>query len=518
MGAVLLVHLVVGTALMLRGRTGRVAALVALVAPLTALAWWAAHLGTVLDGGSVDEVHQWVPTLDLSVALRFDGFAALMVVIVSGIGVAVFAYSWSYFGPDVPLGRIMGLLTLFSGAMVGVVLADNLILLYGFWELTSVTSFLLIGNSYRDAAARSAALQAILVTGAGGLAMLFGFVILGIQAGTYSLSAILADPPGGAAVTAALVLIAVGAFTKSAQYPFHSWLPGAMVAPTPISAYLHSATMVKAGVYLVARMAPAFALVAGGWRPLVITVGLVSMVAGALRALRQHDLKLLLAFGTISQLGFMVVLFGVGLEATSLAGCAVILGHALFKATLFMVVGIVDHGTGTRDIRELPHLGDGWRTTKVVAVVAAASMAGVPLTFGFVAKELGFEGMLHAPMAGSGLVLAVLVLGSALTAAYAARFVAGLHGTFRTAPADPVETASADSHATTTATHRHAPDWAFLAPPVLLAVLTVAFGVVPSLLDGLVGAAADSLTGSVAGAHLAPVSYTHLTLPTILRV
>ncbi len=363
MGLVLALHAAIGFGLLLRSRMGTFAVVIGLVAPLGALAWWCTHLGTVLDGGVIEETHRWVPTLDLTLDLRFDGFAALMVLIVSGIGVAVFAYAASYFGAGVHMGRLIGLLTLFSGAMLGVVLADNLLLLYGFWELTSVTSFLLIGDQYRLPAARSAALQAILVTGAGGLAMLFGFVILGTQAGTYRLSAILADPPAGAAVTAALVLIAVGAFTKSAQYPFHGWLPGAMVAPTPVSAYLHSATMVKAGVYLIARLAPVFAVLATGWRPLVVGVGLLSMVGGGLRALRQHDLKLLLAYGTISQLGFMVVLFGVGLEAATLAGCAVILAHALFKATLFMIVGVVDHGTGTRDIRRLPALGPEWRST-----------------------------------------------------------------------------------------------------------------------------------------------------------
>ena len=472
MGLVLLLHAVLGGGLMLRGKLGRAAALIGVVGPLAALAWWAAHLGTVLDGGVVEETHRWVPTLDLTVDLRFDGLGALMVLIVSGIGVAVFAYAACYFGRDARLGHTIGLLTLFSGAMLGVVLADNLILLYGFWELTSVTSFLLIGEAYRNPAARAAALQAILVTGAGGLAMLLGFVILGQQAGTYRLSAILAHPPAGAAVTAALVLIALGAFTKSAQYPFHGWLPGAMVAPTPVSAYLHSATMVKAGVYLVARMAPAFALIATGWRPLVVTIGLLSMVAGGLRALRQHDLKLLLAFGTISQLGFMVVLFGVGLEAATLAGCAVILAHALFKATLFMVVGIVDHGTGTRDIRRLPDLGEGWRTTKLVAVVAAASMAGVPLTFGFVAKELGLQSFLDGGMDGSGLVLAVLVLGSAITAAYSARVVAGLYGWFRVAP---VSSTAIWPSTEPEAEPGHPPSWAFVTP-----ALGPSLGVAPS--------------------------------------
>jgi multicomponent Na+:H+ antiporter subunit A len=496
---ILLLHALVGGGLMLAGPARRpVAVTLALLGPLAALAWWAAHLTTVLDGGVVEEAHRWVPQLGLTVELRFDGFAALMVLIVSGIGVAVFAYAGSYFGADAPLGRTMGLLTLFSGAMLGVVLADNLIVLYGFWELTSITSFLLIGQRYSLAAARSAALQAILVTGAGGLAMLLGFVILGQQAGTYRLSEILAHPPAGAAVSAALVLIALGAFTKSAQYPFHGWLPGAMVAPTPVSAYLHSATMVKAGVYLVARMAPAFALVATGWRPLVVGVGLLSMVGGGLRALRQHDLKLLLAFGTISQLGFMMVLFGVGTEAATLAGCAVILAHALFKATLFMVVGIVDHGTATRDIRRLPPLGPGWGGVKVAAVVAAASMAGVPLTFGFVAKELGLEAFLDGDMAAGTLVLAVIVVGSALTAGYAARFVAGLFGRYvvATAPAASAPPSSQPDHV-------HAPTRAFVAPAMVLTGLTTLFGLVPGLLDRLLGAAAGALSLVPVTPHLA---------------
>jgi multicomponent Na+:H+ antiporter subunit A len=495
---VLLLHAVVGGGLMLAGPARRaIAVTVALVGPVAMLAWWTAHLTTVLDGGVVEEAHRWVPQLGLTVELRFDGFAALMVAIVSGIGVAVFAYAGSYFGGDAPLGRTMGLLTLFSGAMLGVVLADNLIVLYGFWELTSITSFLLIGQRYSLAAARSAALQAILVTGAGGLAMLLGFVILGQQAGTYRLSEILAHPPTGAAVSASLALIALGTFTKSAQYPFHGWLPGAMVAPTPVSTYLHSATMVKAGVYLVARMAPAFALIATGWRPLVVGVGLLSMIGGGLRALRQHDLKLLLAFGTISQLGFMMVLFGVGTEAATLAGCAVILAHALFKGTLFMVVGIVDHGTGTRDIRRLPTLGPGWRGVKVVAAVAAASMAGVPLTFGFVAKELGLDAFLNGDMAGGTLVLVVLVVGSALTAGYAARFVAGLLGRYVVAPAASSSTGPASNEPA------HAPTRWFVAPAIVLTGLTTLFGLVPGLLDRFLGAAAGALSQVTVVPHLA---------------
>jgi multicomponent Na+:H+ antiporter subunit A len=495
MAAVLAIHAVLGLGLLTFGRPlGRWAVLVGALGPLTAVLWWLAHIGTVVDGGVIVEHASWVPLLDLGVDLRFDGFAALMVAIVSGIGVAVFAYAGPYFGADHEgLGRISGLLTLFSGAMLGVVLADNLILLYGFWELTSITSYLLIGDRHRDPAARAAANQAILVTGAGGLVMLFGFVLLGTAGGTYQLSALLADPPTGAVVTTALVLIAIGAFTKSAQVPFHAWLPGAMVAPTPISAYLHSATMVKAGVYLVARLAPAFAVVATGWRPLTLTVGLASMVVGGLLALRQHDLKLLLAYGTISQLGFMIVLFGAGTPAATAAGCAVILAHALFKAALFMVVGVIDHGTGTRDIREIPRLHGSWRVTKAVGVVAAASMAGVPLTFGFVAKELGFDAFTGTPFADAGLVLGVLVAASALTAAYALRFVVGMYGVRATPPA-------ADAPR---AVPVHAPSKAFVAPAAVLALATLLFGIAPGLLDTLLSAASAALDAAATSMHLA---------------
>lgn len=496
MATVLVIHALLGSGLLAFGhRLGRSALIIGVLGPVAALVWWSFHVGQVSDGAAIVEQWNWVPTLDLEVDLRFDGFAALMVAIVSGIGVAVFAYAGPYFGARHDgLPRIAGLLTLFSGAMLGVVLADNLILLYGFWELTSVTSYLLIGDRHRDPAARAAANQAILVTGAGGLAMFLGFVLLGQAVGTYQLSALLADPPSGASVTAALVLIAIGAFTKSAQFPFHAWLPGAMVAPTPISAYLHSATMVKAGVYLVARLAPVFALTAAGWRPLTITVGLTSMVIGGVLALRQHDLKLLLAYGTISQLGFMIVLFGAGVPGATTAGCAVILAHALFKAALFMVVGIVDHGTGTRDVREIPTLDRSWRTTKVVSIVAAASMAGIPLTFGFVAKELGFDAFGGDPFGGSGFVLAVLVAASAITAAYALRFVTGLFGVWS-------KTTATGERARTLEVH--APSRAFIAPAAVLVAATLVFGVAPMLLDTLVAAAATALDAQVETVHLA---------------
>jgi multicomponent Na+:H+ antiporter subunit A len=458
-------------------RLGRNVLLLCGVAPLATVAWALGHAGDVLDGRPVTETYRWVPELGLDLSLRLDAFGLLMVALVSGIGTLVFVYARWYFSHRPGLGRFAGTLVAFSGAMLGLVLADNLLIVYLFWELTSVTSYLLIGFEDDKAASRAAALQAILITGAGGLAMLGGFVLIGLEAGTFSLSGILADPPTGTLVDVGLVLVLVGAVTKSAQVPFHSWLPGAMAAPTPVSAYLHSATMVKAGVYLIARFAPAFAD-AAPWRPIVLTMGLLTMLVGGLRALRQHDLKLLLAYGTVSQLGFMVVLLGVGLEEATLAGCAVLLAHGAFKAGLFMTVGVVDHQAHTRDIRRIGRLwsAPGWRPTVAAAVVAAASMAGIPLALGFVAKEAAYEALVHGG-AGSadGVVLAAVVVGSMLTFAYSARFVRGLLG-----PA----TAEDPVHEPTP------PSGPFAAPVLLLGAVTLALGVVPGPASDLVSQAA----------------------------
>jgi multicomponent Na+:H+ antiporter subunit A len=475
---------------------------VALVGPLAAAAWAASHAREVLDGGVVTQHVAWAPTLGLSLDLRLDGFSLLMVVLVSGVGVLVLAYAPAYFGPRSPgVGRLAGLLAVFAGAMLGLVTADNLLLLYVCWELTSVTSYLLIGNADRDAEARGAALHALLVTGAGGLAMLGGFVLLGEAAGTYRLSELLADPPSGGVVDVALVLVLVGAFTKSAQYPFHSWLPGAMVAPTPVSAYLHSAAMVKAGVYLVARFAPAFAG-AGVWRPLVVGIGLVTMVGGGLRALRRYDLKQLLAFGTVSQLGFLTVLLGLGRPDATVAGCALLVAHGLFKAALFMVVGAVDHQAGTRDIRALRGLGPGWGPTKVVAVLSAASMAGVPPVAGFVAKEAAY-GALSYGSVGDKAVLGGVVAGSVLTVAYSLRFLRGL---LSERPATAVAAAATAA----TAAEAPAPPVApvppppagLVAPAAVLAGATVVAGAAPATLSAVVDAGAHTLDAA-AHAHLA---------------
>jgi multicomponent Na+:H+ antiporter subunit A len=487
--ALVLLHAVAGVAVLAAGRRlGRAAWVVGGVAPLAVLVWLAANSGRVADGGVTTRT-EWVPQLGLAVDLRVDPFTALMLLLVSGIGVLVFAYAWYYFGDSPKAGRAAGLLTLFAGSMLGVVLADNLLMLYVFWELTSVTSYLLIGLDDADEGARSAAQHALLVTGFGGLVMLGGFVALGQEAGTYQISELVAAPPSGTTTAVALVLILIGAFTKSAQYPFHSWLPGAMVAPTPISAYLHSAAMVKAGIYLVALLAPAFAGV-GVWRPLVVAVGLFTMVAGGLRALRPFDLKQLLAFGTISQLGFLMVLFGIGQPEATVAGCALILAHGLFKAALFMVVGIVDHETHTRDIRELPLLEAGWTPTKIVALISAASMAAIPPLAGFIAKEEAYASLVHGT-GGDRLVLVGIVGGSVLTVVYSLRYASAL------VRPDLVVAAEGDR-----APAAHAPVAGFVAPAAVLAAFSVLLGVVPAVWSGLADEAAHALDPD-AHAHLA---------------
>ena len=334
----------------------------------------------------------WVPDLGLDLALRLDGLALLFALLILAIGLLVILYAHYYLSEEDPAGRFFGLLMLFMAAMLGVVLADNLLLLVVFWELTSVTSFLLVGYWSGRADARQGARMALAVTGAGGLALLAGCLILGAIAGTYEISALAAarervqaDP----LFPVALVLMLVGAFTKSAQFPFHFWLPEAMAAPTPVSAYLHSATMVKAGIFLLLRLYP----VLGGnalFEYVVVTVGLVTIVFGAYVAIFKHDLKGLLAYSTISHLGLIMFLIGLDSPLSSVAAVFHVINHATFKASLFMAAGIIDHESGTRDMRRINGLWKYMPHTATLAIVAAAAMAGVPLLNGFLSKEMFF--------------------------------------------------------------------------------------------------------------------------------
>ncbi|MEO6125228.1 MAG: hydrogen gas-evolving membrane-bound hydrogenase subunit E [Ilumatobacteraceae bacterium] len=504
----LVLHGLIGAVLFPSGsRFGRRGFLIGGIAPLVTFVWLLTQLPDVLDGKPVVQHIDWVPQLGIDIDLRLDGFGALMVLLVAGIGIAIAIYSTAYFSStSTALGRTSGLLAIFAGAMLCVVMSDNLLVLYTGWELTSITSYLLIGNDHTKIHARAAALHALLVTSLGGLAMLGGFVLIGQAAGTYRISQLLAMPPSGTTVSVGLVLVLIGAFTKSAQYPFHSWLPGAMAAPTPVSAYLHSATMVKAGIYLIARFAPAFAT-AGIWRPLVLIVGSATMIFGGLRALRQHDLKLLLAHGTVSQLGFLVVLFGIGTPEATAAGCAMLLAHALFKASLFMSVGTLDRLLGTRDVRFIPRMGAGWHLFRAVTIASAASMAGIPLLFGFVAKESGFDALQHAGVGGDGLALAGVVIGSALTAAYTARLLWGMFSNPDGRHGGPVEGVEPPTLRTA-----DRPEHGYISPIIALSIVTVGLGVVPSLGDRLIGAAAGALDPGSHGTHLALWHGTNLAL------
>ncbi|MEU8900766.1 Na+/H+ antiporter subunit A [Nocardia sp. NPDC048505] len=407
---------------------GRNAFLLLAVIPFGSLLWVLANWGTTQPVRVT-----WAPAIEMNIDLRLDTLSTIMAALVLGIGALVLLYCARYFEDDeARLGVFAAQLVAFAGAMFGLVCSDNMLLLYTFWETTTVLSFLLVGHHGAQPVSRRAAIQALLVTGAGGLAMLVGIVILGQRTGSYLLSDLLAaeQPPSGVAVQVAVVLILIGALSKSAIVPLHFWLPGAMAAPTPVSAYLHAAAMVKAGVYLVARLAPVFAT-NPVWHPIVLTLGLLSMLLAGWRALQVTDLKLLLAFGTVSQLGFLVLLVGLGTPDAALAGLALLIAHALFKGCLFMVVGIVDHCAGTRDLRRLSGLGRKAPLLAGVAGLAAASMAGLPPLLGFAGKESALSAILDAESLSTwtrNTLLAGVVAASALTVAYSIRFVWGAFG------------------------------------------------------------------------------------------
>lgn len=331
----------------------------------------------------------WVPSLAISLAFRIDGLSAQMLALITGIGAWIFVYASGYLAHEPRRGRLFAVLLLFMLAMIGAVTADNLIVLFLFWELTSITSFLLVGFNHEQATARAAARQALLITMGGGLALLGGLVLLGQMAGTWTLSGIVSAGPAlvdDPRLPYALTLVLLGAFTKSAQFPFHFWLPNAMSAPTPVSAYLHSATMVKLGIYLMARLDPAFNDLLF-WEVMLIATGTVTAVWAAVLALRERDLKRILARSTVSALGTLTLLIGLPSPSAGLAVAAFLFAHALYKAPLFMVAGNIDHATGTRNIDRLMGLRRAMPLTAAAAVLAGLSMAGLPLSFGFVAKD-----------------------------------------------------------------------------------------------------------------------------------
>ena len=397
--AALLVALVAAVlAPFLERRLGRRAAPLLALVPAALFASLARHVPEVSAGGTRTDSLAWIAELGVSLSFRLDGLSLLMALVVTGVGAVVLLYAGSYMEGHPRRGNLLGYLLAFLAAMLGLVLSDNLLGLFVFWEATSLLSYVLIGFEREKAEVRASALQALLVTGGGGLALLAGFVLLGQAGGSLDLGALAANAEAVKAsplYLPALLLVLLGAFTKSAQVPFHFWLPEAMAAPAPVSTYLHSATMVKAGVFLLARLHPTL----GGtpeWTGIVTTVGAATMLTGALLAVGQRDLKRLLAWSTVSALGSLVMLVGVGTPAALAAAMVLLLAHALYKGALFLVAGILDHETGTRDVASLGGLFRALPVTGVAAAAAAFSMAGLPPLLGFVSKELLYDAALRA--------------------------------------------------------------------------------------------------------------------------
>jgi multicomponent K+:H+ antiporter subunit A len=472
-------------------RAGRNACAISTAVPtLLALTMLMVLAPTVMRGEVVQAQIEWLPQLGLSASFFLDGLGLLFAGMILGVGLLITLYARFYLSGEDPMGQFYTYLLLFQGAMLGIVLSDNILLLLIFWELTSLSSFLLIGYWKHLPEGRQGARMALAVTGAGGLAMIGGMLILGNIAGSYNLTDIL---QAGDQIRAsewylpALILILLGAFTKSAQFPFHFWLPHAMAAPTPVSAYLHSATMVKAGVFLMARMWPVLAGT-DAWFYIVATTGLVTMVLGALIALFKDDLKALLAFSTVSHLGLLTMLLGFGTQAAAVAAVFHIINHLTFKAALFMTAGIVDHETHTRDIKRLGGLRHLMPITFLIGTVAALSMAGIPLFNGFLSKEMMLEEASHTYWAGSDWAVPVLAtLGALLSVAYSFRFVAHV---FLGPERDDYP-------------HKpHDPPFGMWAAPALLVVLVIAIGVAPFLAEGIVTVAASAVTGAELHPHL----------------
>ena len=381
----------------------------------------------VTNGGVVKHVIEWMPEFGLSITLRMDGFAWMFTMLITGIGVLVVLYARYYMSPKDPVARFFALLLAFMGAMQGLVLSGNLILLAVFWELTSIVSFLLIGYWHHNQSARDGARMALTITGIGGLFLLVGLIILGNIVGSYDLDDVLASGDvirNHDLYPLVLVLILAGALTKSAQFPFHFWLPNAMAAPTPVSAYLHSATMVKAGVFLMTRFWPVLAGTPE-WFYIVGIAGMTTLLLGAYFAIFQQDLKGLLAYSTISHLGLVTALLSFGSPLAAVAAIFHMANHATFKASLFMAAGVIDHETGTRDMRKLSGLFSFLPITATLAMVASAAMAGVPLLNGFLSKEMFFAESLaeHQRSAFDTAAPYIATLAGAFAVAYSARFI-----------------------------------------------------------------------------------------------
>lgn len=470
--------------LLLRNTPRAVKTLVTLAVPIACIATALQFAPQTMAGEVPKHWVEWLPGIGLDFAVRLDGLSLLFVGLILGIGVLIIGYAHYYLSQDDDDARFYACLLLFMSSMLGIVMADNILLMWAFWELTSISSFLLIGYWFHSSDARRGARMAVAVTGAGGLALLAGLLIIGNIAGSYQFDQVLAASAAikeHAYYVPALILLLLGAFTKSAQFPFQFWLPHAMAAPTPVSAYLHSATMVKAGIFLLARFHPVMAGTEW-WLTIVTVIGLITMLVGAYFALLKHDLKGLLAFSTVSHLGLICMLLGIGTQGAVIAGMFHIVNHACFKAGLFMTAGIIDHEAGTRDMRKLQGLMGLMPITATLAMVVAASMAGIPPFNGFLSKELFLDQAAQQHLFGglSWFVPILATVGAALSVAYSIRFI---HDVFFNGSAEEM------------AVQPHDPPRMMSAPVAMLAVLCIAIGLAPmTLTAGLIEQAATAVT------------------------
>lgn len=472
---------------------------IAAIPPAIVTIWQVMQLAAVADGHYITEQIAWSPALGLDLSFRLDGLSLFFGLIITGIGTAIALYTAYYLEHDPRQGYFYSMLFLFMASMLGLVWADNLLAIFLFWEGTSITSYLLISYKQEDEQALTGARTALIVTGGGALAMLAGFVLLGQSSGSYRISEILSGPLlyDHPYYTAATLLICLGAFTKSAQFPFHFWLPGAMAAPTPASAYLHSATMVKAGIYLLARLHPVLSD-STLWFWTLFLVGSVTMVLGAISAFRYYDLKGLLANATISQLGILVMLLAFRSTESYIAVVVGILAHALYKGPLFMVAGIVDHAMATRDLRRLANLRRTLPVVTITAVLAGLSMAGLPPLFGFLAKETLLETLHHSATEGARFAqigLWVTALGGALFVGYSLTLL--WEAFLRPTTFAPKE------HLSPAHLH-HAPSFWFVFPALVLTLLgTLIPFVIGSVEKVLLGAPASTIAHTPVKIHLA---------------
>lgn len=471
---IILLPLVLGTTLVswLKQFSRGVTALGAIGVSLSSLILLLTQAKAVFNGETIIQTWSWLPQLGIDLSFRLDALGLLFSLLITGIGTLIFIYAYYYLSPQNSLSKLYVLLMLFMAAMLGISLSNNLILLLTFWELTSISSFLLVGYWSNYEAAQRGSRMALTITGMGGLAMLGGFVLLAQITGTYQIDQILMmteQIQSHHLFVPTLLLILLGAFTKSAQFPFHFWLPNAMAAPTPVSAYLHSATMVKAGIFLLARLLPIFAG-AALYHNLVTFIGLFTLCMAAFFAIFKEDLKGLLAYSTISHLGLIMCLLGIGSPLAVAAAIFHIINHATFKAALFMIAGIIDHESGTRDLRKLSGLWQLLPFTATLTMITAASMAGVPLTNGFLSKEMFFTELV-ANLSGPVLLVSAIVatLAGIFAVAYSIRLV---HGVFFDGPiGKDVPNKEA-----------HEPPFGMRAPATLLAVLCILVGLMPALL------------------------------------